>query len=273
MTHTQDVLLLLAACRENPDEDTLRLELADALQESGDEARAKLIRVQVELSHTKYEGCCDRVGNGLERCDVAGYRVVRCGCRRSDLLHREAQLLRDNPHWLAKPCSECNGEGTIPDPESRMLFGRNIVFDCPTCGGTEDLFTQRQWNPDYQEYQPGTDCIACLDRGLVRVSAPPERLWVEGRPRRKGPTYPMPWLEAIASDPFVVGVDVEGLGPSRHLETWRWDFGVSTDSRRLVGTLPVEIWKLCNGTYPTQSAAKHVLSVALLKWGSHPNWR
>lgn len=45
-----DVLALLRTCKENPDDDTPRLVLADRLEEHGDAERAEFIRVQCELA-------------------------------------------------------------------------------------------------------------------------------------------------------------------------------------------------------------------------------
>ncbi len=45
-----DCAAMLAYIRDHPDDDTARLAYADAVQEAGDEARAELVRVQVELA-------------------------------------------------------------------------------------------------------------------------------------------------------------------------------------------------------------------------------
>ena len=53
-----EVLALLADCKEHPEEDGLRLILADWLEENGsppDQARAELIRCQVQLARLPAE--------------------------------------------------------------------------------------------------------------------------------------------------------------------------------------------------------------------------
>lgn len=46
-----EVVALLQTCKENPDDDTPRLILADWLEDHGDTARAEFIRVQCEAAH------------------------------------------------------------------------------------------------------------------------------------------------------------------------------------------------------------------------------
>jgi uncharacterized protein (TIGR02996 family) len=142
---------LYRAVMLHPDDDTPRLVFADYLDENGEGDRAEFIRTQIELPTVRYDGCCDRVGNGLE---VSGtqLKVVRCGCRRSDLLHRERDLF--NAHgaeWFG-------ANAVLEHPVGRLLealefFGQWRIV--PARG------FPAHWYGPWEQWVGGGECHRC----------------------------------------------------------------------------------------------------------------
>lgn len=127
LSECTDLTGLYAAILRDPEDDTVRLAYADALDEAGeDPARAEFIRVQVELARiadTCRCGACVQRGsqhhNG--KCDANRFR------------RRSAVLLNENSaRWLRVPCVECGGIG-------RETIGRKTYHGrCLDCRGTGD---------------------------------------------------------------------------------------------------------------------------------------
>jgi uncharacterized protein (TIGR02996 family) len=114
---------LLKAILDNPKDDNVRLVYADWLGENGQEARAELIRVQVEL-----------VGRRGGQCDCHGeFGPMGPSCtRRAELEAREDFLLTDPdlPLWLGA-FAGLEPVGPLDDPRGKHWHGAWI-------GGGED---------------------------------------------------------------------------------------------------------------------------------------
>lgn len=263
-----DARALLAACRREPGDDTARLVFADFLDENGEDARAELIRVQVELSSQHQNSECPKC-----RERFPNWRSPKQGCcpGRAELLRHQRELLSANPGWLAMPCPECHN---IEKPRST----------CPTCEGAGDLFV-RQFHGDDDE-PPQRRPIATPDRGLVVLTAPASRCWetaVTGQhwdpasdTMRGGKTVtrPTPWLRAVAACPWVAEVRVNDVRPYHNGKGWVWYNGArprhSLDASPSAN-LPMTVFKLLTERerwqdYPTELAAVHALSRGLLAW-------
>lgn len=116
------LVALFANIVANPEDDTVRLVYADALDEAGgaeNVARAEFIRVQCELA---------RDGEG----DVFAERSER----RAYLTEREDELLKANRHWCYMPCGRCNASGVI-----FRAITRYEREDCFVCEGFKDLLS------------------------------------------------------------------------------------------------------------------------------------
>jgi uncharacterized protein (TIGR02996 family) len=110
MTTSTDEAALLAACAANPNDDHGWLVLADLLDYSGYNARAELIRVQVELA---------RLPKGNPGT-------------RSRLASRESAIIAANPTWTPE-CAVCFGTGR------RNRYGHESDYhrtDCEACSST-----------------------------------------------------------------------------------------------------------------------------------------
>lgn len=123
---------LLAAIRDNPGEDTVRLAYADWLGENGREDRGELIRAQVGIGAGKpwVSEVCPHCG-----CDD-GYNH-NTGC----LYSRAYELLFSHPEWSRLPCPECDGQGSVlvnGKDSDDWYYGPT----CTTCGGSGDLLRQ-----------------------------------------------------------------------------------------------------------------------------------
>lgn len=126
MTATADTERdFLAAIRENPADDTLRLIFADWLGENGREDRGELIRLQI-WQHQSAIGSAD--------C----WEVRRIG-----------ELLAAHPEWSRLPCPACRGKGTISSSYIDKPFNNRVIEtgNCPTCGMDGDLLKYRPHGP------------------------------------------------------------------------------------------------------------------------------
>lgn len=165
MTATDEERALLAAVQANPDDDTVRLVYADWLQENGDEARADLIRVQVEIARLDGEavarfneatdwgqctgisaGWCPNCGDCCCRdpeeskndadCPLHAPESSHCcldtlAYRRTRFTDRESALLAANPGWRPA-CPVCLGVGKV---ERDVHNGRKRHTTCNECSG------------------------------------------------------------------------------------------------------------------------------------------
>jgi uncharacterized protein (TIGR02996 family) len=138
VTTTATIAAMLRAVRAEPEDDTLRLALADALAEAdpdegGDADWAEFLRVQVELARWKRDDA--RVS--LSPSGITRHAELR---RRSDAL-----LAANEARWRRGPaCERCGGKGKIrvrlssnrhwtrTDPARR----RQNHASCPDCAGT-----------------------------------------------------------------------------------------------------------------------------------------
>ena len=140
---------LLEAIRADPDDDTVRLALADWYEENGDPARAEFIRVQVELARVGMRECtnawCTRFNKRvpMDWCvKCLEWNDVRQPLQaRSDALRAEHEA-----RWRrGGKCPECHGAKrmlaacTADEVEYEKRTGRRFfppMIDCPTCRGT-----------------------------------------------------------------------------------------------------------------------------------------
>ncbi len=121
---TLDQRALFAAVLAHPEEDTPRLMLADALEET-DPARAELIRVQCELARL----------DDLEGITIGGKYSWEDYRKWSGLRDREADLLETHgARWRRVACTKCGGTG-----DSRGMNLSHTFERCKTCAGTGDM--------------------------------------------------------------------------------------------------------------------------------------
>lgn len=121
-----DLESLWRAVLASPDADTPRLICADAVQESGDEERAELIRVQCEFDPVRYH--------------TTPAAVLR---RRKALYERESELLAVHREQWEPVCVTCGGSGRVKYQAAQVLQGGVVIaenapvsWDCSTCKGT-----------------------------------------------------------------------------------------------------------------------------------------
>jgi uncharacterized protein (TIGR02996 family) len=158
---TQDELNFLAAIRDDPDNDTVRLAYADYLDslpqkyvrsklatgmteedqdgnvywidyDTSNRDRAELIRVQVELAH--HDPC--------EKCIAAHKRHVGsgkgiCHGKAASIITQNGLLTTNSERWRKGPkCRECGGVGfAVVTGDFTKRTGRR---SCPDCFGTGD---------------------------------------------------------------------------------------------------------------------------------------
>ena len=169
-----DESAFLAAIREAPQDDALRLIFADWLDGNGDEARGEFIRVQCELA---------RIGHDHPNLEWLKDNQHNNPCRQCSPLHgRERELLRENAvawldtlppswtislgdgtrisdcrtgtsydvkfsrgflshvtlpmeSWIGRECKRCRGSGSVPPPTNSDQWLQQLV-DCVYCSGT-----------------------------------------------------------------------------------------------------------------------------------------
>jgi uncharacterized protein (TIGR02996 family) len=98
----------LKAIAAEPGDDVRRLGYADWLQENGQEERAEFIRAQIRLATPPWNS--------------------------RDLIRSEQLLDRHRANWSRLPCPGCK------DWLARFGQPNSPIGNCPTCGGTGDLF-------------------------------------------------------------------------------------------------------------------------------------
>lgn len=94
---------------EEPDDDTVRLVFADWLEEHGDEARARFIRLQVEVA---------RLSSGSGHAAELVARIA--------LLFRPAWLLDDLPALAERAARTTSGAGTAAIVRLPLEVGREV---------------------------------------------------------------------------------------------------------------------------------------------------
>lgn len=171
MTQTADITALLRACTLQPDEDTPRLVLSDALDEvattDAERARAELIRVQMELVK-----CHPTCGVGKVCRGVDSPYGVTCGAVRD----REAELIRTYAAtWRRPPCPACKGNGSRMEREPHQ-YGDRHKAECDICkgdGSTGVLSEVTEWiGLKHQGYAPIWKHDVTYVRGLPVVTVP-----------------------------------------------------------------------------------------------------
>jgi uncharacterized protein (TIGR02996 family) len=124
VTHTTDSLALLAAIRDNSDEDTPRLMWADAIEDT-DPERAELARIQCEEASILTPVL--RKVTGEDSSTIPDPLVQR----HAELRTREEQLLAAHAdRWRKGPV--CGRPGCVD------LRSRTASASCPDCHGTGD---------------------------------------------------------------------------------------------------------------------------------------
>ncbi len=167
---TLDQRALFAAVLAHPEEDTPRLMLADALEET-DSARAELIRVQCELARL----------DDLEGITIGGKYSWEDYRKWSGLRDREAALLATHgARWRRVACVQCGGtgNGSLISSEGHGAKGRSVFAKCKLCNGTGDMGGLTwaivpdllpsggiyKWNPPEVEFARGFPHVVCCAR-------------------------------------------------------------------------------------------------------------
>jgi len=165
---------LIAAIAANPDDDVVRLACSDWLQEQGEDERAELVRVQIELAKTiRPTGLCECNRRKCERCKAN----VAWESANSGLLTRQARLLTANNRrrWFpgtGTATDAVNGIRLVGTPDRgfvSVIRGRldairrhlpAIVAREPV---TELVVTDREpWEHNYQFHWQGGDPVTPL---------------------------------------------------------------------------------------------------------------
>lgn len=297
MTTTDTLDQLYAAVLDTPEDDTVRLVYADALDEQPP------VRVRCPAAcmlgesglYLTYEhagpdsrwvccGVCHGAGNVPDPTNAQRAELIRVQreLERTDRDHkdpngsdpdgsdcticsrltwlrtRERELLTVARQWESVPCSECAGCGTV---SVRLGNSASQPGPCPVCGGTGDLlrgFGGRVSETAHAEYQR----TVRWERGFPLVECTSSDVW-------KTETAGFGWTEDyLAPTPWAVAVSRWAAG------FWLTDWNVrqKTDSS---GNylyepnygLPVEIAKLLpDRYYHIPDAARLALAFAAAKW-------
>jgi uncharacterized protein (TIGR02996 family) len=141
VTLTTTIAAMLRAVRESPDDDTLRLALADALadtdaSEGGDADWAEFIRAQVWLGRPIFrDASCVVCGASTVRGNTStcGLPCSQCADRWDELRHRSDALLdAHQSRWRRGPaCERCAWSGRV---NSDKPF--RYTEPCPDCRGS-----------------------------------------------------------------------------------------------------------------------------------------
>jgi uncharacterized protein (TIGR02996 family) len=186
MTRTEEALM--AAVIADPEDDLPRLAYADFCGEHGDDARAELIRVQLEMEPVRSLcNCCScvkRRGGGQHHNGPCG---LDCRDHRH-LRRRERELLHDPVHWWAWLAG------------LYAITGRSAIDDLDHCSDVPDTFAVR------------------FRRGFVADVALPTAAWV-----RHGPALvraaPLERVTLFGKEPYCPAW--ESLPPGAH-PCWWW---------------------------------------------------
>lgn len=256
MTSTTSTLAALwNEAHERHDEDTVRLVLADALEESGEPAnvaRAEFVRVQCELAIL--ESC--RPDPECPNCYGAGEfyysshpddptDVMECGCYNAKdleaLRRRERDLLKEwRDHWLPT-----FGEYRIPYLIDKVVFRR----------GTLERVVVERMEDVVEEIQEA--CMGCFGTHLG-----PNCQICYGN-RTVAEFYPAPWTAAFRNYPEgrfvqeVVPGDVRIIAVPRGFEIAQEAF----DS-----LIRFPFWYKLASPFPTPDAAIAALGRAVVRW-------
>lgn len=209
MTHTADLAALFRACHADPDDDTVRLALADCLEEHGEADRAEFVRVQVENAKL--------LGMLATNANMA---------RAAELRQRANALIALHPSWMECPCPTCGGRGH-----------RAAGPLCAACEGTGDLLVRSgdAWEPRPLTWHRGFAQVGC---GLGECGR--ERITEYGDASRppSGVTWqPSAWAAALVrACPWVEALTVEP-GPDEIL----WSRGRSGRWFIMLGSLPLAL--------------------------------
>jgi uncharacterized protein (TIGR02996 family) len=236
---------LLADIIADPGDDGLRLIYADWLEESGDEARAEFIRVQIKIvrggfcKFSRADTCFDRRDNATEVCMT--------GCAAcAGLARRQASLLGENVS---------DEPNTVEPRYYRWLAG-----------------THSGWVrvPGYTDTDDNS-----FRRGFVSEVFLPLAAALEHLPKLVR-SHPLTRVELTDRGPLVADA------PGGKKASWRKPYPKGGPAPQLAGafTLPEEVWLLLPGrtahhtpgwkTYKSVERAVDVASDAWLAWARLP---
>lgn len=277
---TLDQRALLAAIREQPEEDTPRLMYADWLEENGEDARAELIRVQIDRKAV----VCEWEAAGKQACEqwnserpVYRMQTICPACQRGFRLRdRERALIAEfGDRWRSGPrCEACDGSGYTYQSPNKNPVGRTYDTTCSACHGTGDAggLKREFWIRQIEDVGPAIQQLVRVEyeRGMKIVTVPQLSdclLTGEHSGHIAEPLAPSPWLLAVLrSHPDVVEVRAIGLRP---VKDGRFYWGRNTH-----GSIPPKVFDLMGGEvvrtmkyYPTAAAAVSALGNAVVRWG------
>jgi uncharacterized protein (TIGR02996 family) len=270
VTLTTTIAAMLAAVRESPDDDTPRLALADALDETdpdegGDAGWAEFLRVQVELARTPP---CGHLPGAVwcTRCLEDSPQVV---------LRRKAAELRTahEARWRRGPaCERCGGSARVfTDDEAAMQHYEGATgnlrpylldINCPACHGSG-------WTGPLGDREPGGDARYGGQAGGAsrwRVPATFRRGFIH--------RISTPLADVFAGDDVTEWAKRVARWPCVCLEEWAcpWDDGNVVRHRRghwliLWSTLPLSLGRWLrehkDDRHDTEAAARHAIAVAV----------
>jgi uncharacterized protein (TIGR02996 family) len=230
---------LLAAVIAEPEADLPRLAFADWCEEHGDDARAEIIRVQVEMARL---GDPDPPGCGGCFCEVtAGGQALHRGCRPHRLRRQQGQAWGKAWPDLLRPLRASMFNGGFTAVDERQA-GRLLCGQGPSS-------VEFRWRRGFVA-EVALPCAAWLAHGPALVRAAP--------------------LEAVTlSDREPVPAPWEGEGGR-----WWW---VRAPNANRPGAVPAPLFRVLRGlpwhsraatglAYAGRETARAALSAAALRW-------
>jgi uncharacterized protein (TIGR02996 family) len=250
--------------------------------------RAEFIRLQIEMEAIRREcwcGSCRKSGqhhNGPCGVDQRNDRNIVPRRRERELLDRH------RTEWARLPCPGCGGSGRIKNAEfdtrpyvsarDAMISTRPFMLvesNCPTCGGTGDLFSDSTvtFSRGFIEsvsctldevVRPERICRTCESRGYRWDDRGSPITCHVCRGGAGGPLWATEWARAVARAAPVTKFVVMDA------EAWRGESGawyaVTPDMARR--PTPRDFWDKINpdGGHPTREAATNALASALARW-------
>ena len=207
-----EVGALYRAVLRDPEDRTLRMALADRLDErgAGDDAdRAALIRAQ---------------------CRAAEHAAP--GRERGALLDQAARILQLHPEWARSPCERCSGAGTAPP----------VNAPCTQCFGSGDLFLETaHWTRVVLFWYGFPDDVSCRTDELGRQAD-------NVRPGTRPPFLFTRWAYAVAGAYPVTRFRLSDRVPHPDTGDLGWREAVSRREDWAAYDVPADIWDDLGGT-------------------------